>query len=125
MLIKWLPKARSIIPNNMKSTTIHIPIFFGRLTIVSVEYWKDFDEKYNTNAALYGYEGLFYYIQEMDEYVLAIKNTDWSVIAHEAIHCVNRIMKECNIHHSYDNDETQAYLMGWVISEVDKFLNNK
>lgn len=109
----------------METTTIPIPIFFGKLTIVNVTYWEEFDKKYNTKINLYGYEGLYYYIEELDEHVIAIKSKEWSVIAHEAVHCVNKIMKQCNIHHSYDNDETQAYLMGWVIEQIENFLNNK
>lgn len=42
---------------------------------------------------------------------------DYSIksAAHEAVHVVNGIFKECGVDMHYDHDEHYAYLLGWVV----------
>ena len=57
-----------------------------------------------------------------DEYVIALKKIEWSIIAHEVVHIVNSIYLKCGIQLDRVNDEPQAYLTGWIINEIDKFV---
>lgn len=47
------------------------------------------------------------------------------VIAHESKHIVNFIFKEIDYLIDMDNDEVECYLLGWVVNEINKFLNER
>ncbi len=44
------------------------------------------------------------------------------VVAHEALHLVNFIMNEVGIDADRNNDEADAYLLDWFITEIYKYL---
>ncbi len=41
-------------------------------------------------------------------------------IAHEALHTVNSILFDRGVEVSTKNDEAQAYLLSWVVDQIDK-----
>ena len=104
----------------MRKKSIKIPIYFGKLTFVITDDFKKVDKVFKTEIGNKNYDGVFFEMQ--DEYVIALKKTDISVIAHECVHAVNAIYLNCHIELDRVNDEPQAYLMGWIIGELDKFI---
>lgn len=107
----------------MKDKVIPIPIYFGKLIIVMVDNWKEVDEKYNTKIDENLYEAVMFEITDKNEYVIAIKMIDWSIITHEVVHIVNAIFLKCGIELDRNNDEPQAYLTGWIVNEIDIFIH--
>ena len=49
-------------------------------------------------------------------------NPSNSLIAHESVHLVNHLFEDWGIKLDLDNDEPQAYLTGWFVEQIDKFL---
>lgn len=46
-------------------------------------------------------------------------------IAHEALHATNFICDSVGILEDYNNDEAQAYLLGWLVDKIDEFIKRK
>ena len=44
------------------------------------------------------------------------------VLAHECVHATNSILEHSGVVADHINDETQAYLLQWIIVEIEKFL---
>lgn len=108
----------------MKTKTINVPIYMATLTMVLIDNgWEEFDEKYNLKTELEDYEGGVIKLEQEGEIVLAIRSTEPSVIAHEAVHVANQIFLDNHVKLSRTNDEPHAYLVGWVVKEVGKFIN--
>ena len=102
---------------------VTIPIYFGTLVMIFTDELERLNSVYKTNIKEEDYEAVvFTEVNKSNKFVVAIKQKNWSVIAHEAIHVVNSIFLSCNILLDRDNDEPQAYLMGWVIQQIDDFL---
>jgi hypothetical protein len=106
----------------MRKKTIAIPIYFGKLTIIITNDFKEVDEIYNTRIDENLYDAVVFEIKDKDEYIVVIKKVEWSIIAHEVVHLVNAIFLKCGIELDRQNDEPQAYLTGWIVNEIDKFL---
>lgn len=106
----------------MKETTIDIPIYFGKLTIITTDSWSKVNLLYNTKIDSKLYDAVVFEIKDNDEYIVAIKKVEWSIIAHEVVHIVNAIFLKCGIELDRHNDEPQAYLTGWIINEIDKHI---
>lgn len=47
------------------------------------------------------------------------------VVAHEALHIVHKIFEDRYIQIDIDNDEPEAYLLGWVVGQCHKYLKLK
>lgn len=106
----------------MKSKIVPIPIYFGKLIIVKTDNFKEVNKVYKTKAKNKLYDAVVFETIKEGHHVVAIKVVNWSVIAHETVHLVNNIFLECGIQLDRVNDEPQAYLTGWIINEIDKFL---
>jgi len=106
----------------MKSTEVKIPIYYGKLIIVVTKNLEELNPFYNTKIDDSLYDAVCFEIIDKDEYIIAIKKVEWSIIAHEVVHIVNAIFLKCGIELDRHNDEPQAYLTGWVTGEIDKFL---
>ncbi|WP_447410805.1 hypothetical protein, partial [Clostridium perfringens] len=58
-----------------------------------------------------------------DRYVACFRsNPSADIIAHEAVHVVNHVYNDSRMMLDPLNDEPQAYLTGWVVGEMHKFL---
>lgn len=106
-----------------------IPIYYGKLWIryskdfiadahiIGIELHADANEflglavrKSNTGAS---------------EYLMLIKEDTADIVAHESLHIANYILYDRGISISTENDETQAYLLSWVVTQAvlaKKFL---
>lgn len=113
----------------MTNTTIPIPIYFGKLTMIIVSDWMELDMIHKIKVDENLYDAVVFEIKNNDEYLIAIKKVEWSIIAHEVVHLVNAIFLKCGVELDRHNDEPQAYLTGWIINEIDKHIreneNNK
>lgn len=109
----------------MEEKTIDIPIYFGKLTIITTDSWSKVNLLYNTKIDSKLYDAVVFEIKDNDEYIVAIKKVEWSIIAHEVVHIVNAIFLKCGVELDRHNDEPQAYLTGWIINEIDKFLQQQ
>lgn len=112
----------------MKTKKINIPIYFGRLVIHQDKNWNKINKKYDCFATK-SFEA-FVFDQEKKsgrKEIIACfgKNPSQGVIAHEAVHVVNNIFKNGLMKLDEENDENQAYLTGWVVSEINKFVKIK
>jgi hypothetical protein len=108
----------------MDTKKIRIPIYFGKLVIVRVKKISEVSEKYqlgNTDS----YASITFEKKSKKHnpryYIVLQKNTPTSVIVHEVIHLVNYIFKNNGIELDRYNDEPQAYLAGWLFSQIQKF----
>ncbi|MDI6033994.1 hypothetical protein QLS91_13010 [Flavobacterium sp. LB2P84] len=106
----------------MKIKEVKIPIYFGKLTIITTNDFKEVDAIYNTKIDGNLYDAVVFEVKDKDEYIVAIKKIEWSIIAHEVVHIVNAIFLKCGIELDRINDEPQAYLTGWIVNEIDEFL---
>lgn len=106
----------------MTNTTIPIPIYFGKLTIIIVSDWMELDMIHKIKVDENLYDAVVFEIKNNDEYLVAIKKVEWSIIAHEVVHIVNAIFLKCGVELDRRNDEPQAYLTGWIINEIDKHI---
>lgn len=109
----------------MKSKEITIPIYFGKLIIITTDDFSEVNELYNTKIDNNLYSAVVFEVKDKDEYIVAIKIIKWSIIAHEVVHLVNSIFLSCGIELDRHNDEPQAYLTGWITNEIDQFLKGK
>lgn len=107
---------------------VNIPIYHGKLFIFFTKDFNKVAKKYNLKKLigedLNGF-GAFCTAQEnkkgITQYFLIFgKKPSHSIIAHECIHAVNWIMSDRKIAPDLINDEPQAYLLGWVVSQVYK-----
>lgn len=104
---------------------VAIPIYFGTLVMIFTDELEGLNPIYKTNIREDDYDAVVFIDKpDSDKVIVAIKKKDWSVIAHETVHVVNAIFLNCNIQLDRNNDEPQAYLTGWVVSEIDKFLKD-
>ncbi|RIV23617.1 hypothetical protein DYU11_11590 [Fibrisoma montanum] len=97
----------------MRGTVVKIPLYFERLRILVSEVL----EKPEYDA---------YVMFQKDEMVLHIKpDASIGIIAHETVHIVNHVFKQCGILLDVDNDEPQAYLTGWVANQIYKAIHER
>lgn len=45
---------------------------------------------------------------------------DINTLTHEVIHIKNRVFQHAEIKHSFNNDEPETYLCGWLADEINK-----
>lgn len=110
----------------MRSKTISIPIYCGKLTMILDKDLSSVQKKYKTFP--------------LDDFgAVTLKNksnyrhcvvafTDekhLSNIAHEIVHIKNHIYSDCAMELDRFNDEPEAYLTGWLFDEIYNFLNEK
>lgn len=106
----------------MKSKTVDIPIYFGKLTIINTTNFEKINKKYHTKINKNLYDAVVFKSNKNNEYIVVLKKIDWSVIAHEVVHLVNNIFIDTGIQLDRINDEPQAYLTGWIFTEIIEFL---
>lgn len=112
----------------MKIYKTDIPLYFGKLIIV---FSKDFDKavtklKLDTKGQS-NLNGFSSFVMTKPNkkgitryYMILAPKVDNSAIAHEALHVTNWILNDRHIMADFVNDEPQAYLLGWVVAQVDK-----
>lgn len=117
----------------MKKKTIKIPIFFGEFMILldqDPEDWKNvngiYQHRMNWDRPADKQDEAFVFDYKQNgysKYVVCFKNKPKSsVIAHESVHLVNKLFKDRGLQLDIENDETQAYLTGWFVEQIDNFF---
>jgi hypothetical protein len=51
------------------------------------------------------------------DYVIYLRKKNISTLAHECLHVANMILERANVKVDLDNDEAQAYLLGFLIKK--------
>lgn len=111
----------------MISKKIKIPIYEGLLYIQisnnrSEECLKlgiTIPEEYNNNLGLaISSDETFIYVISITEDAVNMHD----IIAHECLHICNDIFKHRYIKPDLDNDEPQAYLLGWLVNQVYRYI---
>ena len=106
----------------MFKQTIKIPIYQGTLTVIFDKDLSYVQKKYKT-IPLNNYGAVFLSNEtKFREYVVAFETKDLGTIAHEVTHIKNQIFKDCMMELDVDNDEAEAYLVGWLYREIHKVL---
>lgn len=115
--------SKNLLLNNL-SETIEIPIYFGNLKLHFVKDLSHVNSLYGTDIddSLYDAVTFKSKSKDVDEYVVVIKEVDWSIIAHEVVHLVNSIFLDHGIQLDRINDEPQAYFTGWVTKQIMSFI---
>jgi len=107
----------------MKKTTIDIPIYQCKLTIILDKDLSYVEKKYRTKS-LSDYGAVTIRVpNKFSEYVIAFEYSDGTIIAHEIVHLKNYIYQDRVIELDRFNDEPEAYLTGWLFKQIETFLN--
>lgn len=108
----------------MTKKKIKIPIYQGTLVLIKSKNFDWTNKNYGHNIPKkYGAVSFENEKPNGFEYVVSLVDTNMSLIAHEAVHICNYIFKNVGAELDKTNDEPQAYLVGWIVEEIDKFLN--
>jgi hypothetical protein len=117
-----------------KYHTVEIPIYYGRVHIL-----VGHDLAALSRAAGVGDQGFnglslaqyqaysFTGEKETTRGYFALFRPDASagLLAHEAVHLVNKIFADRGVKLDIENDEPQAYLMGWLVNQMNYALTSK
>lgn len=107
-----------------KYRKVQIPIYFGTLHIAFSKNFVKTAKKFKVELkdSANDYLGLAVRISDKKacKYLILINRNTPDVIAHEALHITNYILEDCGITIDTTNDEVQAYLLGWVVTQVIK-----
>lgn len=104
-----------------------VPIYFGTLIVVITDDLKSAFEKekvnygnqeqlFETSTAISAHCDNLYYVFLLKEFISP------RVVAHEAKHVVNFIFKDTGVKLDLDNDESECYLLGWVVERIYKVI---
>lgn len=104
-----------------------IPLYFGELILIQEKDLSKIIKEYDL-VDVADYNGLAFEapVNNYARYVLAVNNNVTpKIIAHESLHIVNFICKHRGIYHDTNNDEPQAYLLGWIVEKCHKHFKIK
>lgn len=110
----------------MRKTTINIPIYQCKLTIILDKDLSYVEKEYKTKS-LENF-GAVTLENELDErhYIVAFTDKEHlSNIVHEIVHIKNFIYLDCAMNLDRHNDEPEAYLTGWLFDQIYDFLYKK
>lgn len=107
----------------MKKKTVKIPLYYGEVTIIKAKKMSEVAEKYKLKCGRF--EAVVWRDEKKDYLKLFVafgKKIEADVIAHETVHLVNHVFIHTGIKIDEYNDEAQAYLTGWFVKTITKFL---
>lgn len=108
----------------MKIKNIKIPIFRGNIVLVQHNDWEKVRKHFKNpnlsdewDAVVFMYEGS----------IVAVfgKNPSLDIIVHEVVHVTHHIFMNYGMKLDPENDESQAYIQGWVTRKFLKHLKRK
>lgn len=108
----------------IRKKTIKVPIYFGKLTIHQTDDYPGTLDKYEVegsktaDACSWVYPKMHYHMMFRQK-----ENICASYIAHECFHVSNYIFHNAGIKADVDNDESQAYLISWLVKQCHRFLD--
>lgn len=103
---------------------INIPIYSGELVMIKAKGLTEVGKHYDMD----GFEHFQAVVWRNEKkgylklYVALSDNSSAKVIAHEAVHLVNHVFTAMRVSLDAYNDEPQAYLTGWFVEQIEKFL---
>lgn len=111
----------------MKKKNVHIPIYFGWLTVILADSVEELQKEHPEQDISPLACATVFTDEKVDNgttnYVAAFfGQPEGQTIAHEAVHIVNRIFLDRGIQLTPYNDEPQAYLTGWVFETIAEAL---
>lgn len=105
-----------------------LPIYFGDL-VIAVGPLDESSKELGINSSIIdpGTDGYacFRVHKKSNRFMFALLITDTpkhNTIVHEALHIVHYVMREIGHKPDYNNDETECYLLGYIVTEIYKFL---
>lgn len=110
---------------------IKLPVFECDVHVVVGTDPTSYLEKHNIPIeSLYGAAAITVWDEDNSSSVHVILHEDvgYDTIAHEAVHCINKIFLAKHVKPDFDNDEIYAYHVGWLSGEIAEFfgkLNKK
>lgn len=106
--------------------TIKIPFYYINLKIIFVKNLKLIEKKYNfSDLSKYSAITFSNCTDNKNECIVAFSEYDLSVIAHEVVHIKNYVFKESGVKLDVNNDEAEAYLVGFLFKAIQQFLSKK
>ena len=112
-----------------KQKRFDVPIYHGVVTIHQVKDLANFGERFNPEMDLNNYGAFFTHRANPKgyfEYRLAFNYEVYDgLIAHECLHFVNRLFYNTGMQLDPINDESQCYIMGWIVDKCYGFLEIK
>jgi hypothetical protein len=112
----------------MRIKKIPIPIYFGTLILIETVDLQVIAKKYGIIKDVSSCQAITFQNtnSELFECIMAYhegsRNKD---IAHECVHFISNLYINRGVQMCPFNDEPQAYLMGWVFEQNERFINNK
>lgn len=125
---------KSIVQPYFYKKAVDVPLYGGKLVIVACNSItlleknkiKTFDSKEDIDIYAHMYYGSYkckrgyYVILNFDNKISKISH---GTISHEALHATFEILESINLEpHAFKQHETFAYLQGWVVDEIYKFM---
>lgn len=104
---------------------IEIPIFYGEIWVWYEDTLEEVSNHYEIGGDPNEFDGFFFRVYDNGyiQYHIALKkDIEHHKIIHEIVHLCNALMKDRGILLDPDNDETQAYLMGWMCEQIFKSI---
>ena len=59
----------------------------------------------------------------MNYHVIFPDDTSYQTIAHESVHCINKVFLTRDVRPDFNNDEIYAYHVGWLAGEIAHFIS--
>jgi hypothetical protein len=108
----------------MRKSTIEIPIYECKITIILDKDLSYVENKYKTKS-LSNFGAVTLDVEAgYRHFVVAFTDaTHLSNIAHEIVHLKNAIYLACAMEVNRYDDEPEAYLTGWLFDQINNFLN--
>lgn len=95
--------------------TIKVPIFTGNIKIVSEKEWL----KVFPNDEIHPLDNGYCSTANGELYIWMNEKTKTvGTLAHECLHAVNRILDSKGMTATISDDETQAYLLAWLVDKL-------
>jgi hypothetical protein len=113
----------------MRKKKIKVPLYFVTLVLVQAKDISCLNKKLDIEVSNKTTDAYMYQRDtkngDIEYYMVFKKKTTAQIIAHESVHTVNAIFNRVHIEPNLHNDESQAYLMGWIVKQCHKFLKVK
>lgn len=111
---------------DMRTKTIKIPLYTGKLTIIQTDDFKALEKQYNLENIDNTIEAFVfknYDKKPSPTWVIVLpENVKLPVVVHECVHLTNFVFNHVRIKLDSENDENQAYLTEWFFEQIQNFI---
>ena len=99
----------------MKKRTIKLIPFHAELNILQGKK-EEIEKKYN--RVFHNHDAVTFWDDEKSDIYVWFEKSTPGIVAHESLHVVNITLGWSGVVADYENDETQAYLLGYVVNRI-------